>query len=317
MPDTLPDLFGTLPSPARITRLSRVKERLVQSALEIEAQDPESILYQHTALCSTALPYKDPGPNVREWAREQGRASLLIEAGRAKDPATGEWLQLGLPFGPKPRLIWAHLNAEALRTGSAEIEVERTLTAFARRLLGYEPNGHAVRLLKEQMARLAAANVHLAVAYGENRLRQVRAPIIDGFELWFAKDERQHVLWPTTVCLSSRYCESLAGHAVPLDERAMAALAHSAMALDVYAWLAQRLHRINPSRPQLVPWAALSDQFGAQFARVRKFREKFLATLMAVQSQYPGARLETDERGLILRHSEPPVKARLTVVRKP
>ena len=42
--------------------------------------------------------------------------------------------QIGLPFGPKPRLILAYLNAEALRTGSPEIEVEASLTAFVQRL---------------------------------------------------------------------------------------------------------------------------------------------------------------------------------------
>jgi hypothetical protein len=34
-----------------------------------------------------------------------------------------------------------------------------------------------------------------------------------------------------------QYFESLTKHAVPLDERAIAALANSPMALDVYAWL--------------------------------------------------------------------------------
>jgi len=36
-------------------------------------------------------------------------------------------------------------------------------------------------------------------------------------------------------------------HAVPLDERALAGLAHSSLALDIYAWLAQRLHRVPPA----------------------------------------------------------------------
>jgi len=45
---------------------------------------------------------------------------------------------------------------------------------------------------------------------------------------------------------------SLQKHAVPLDERALAALSHSAMALDIYAWLAQRLHRVPRGRPQFI-----------------------------------------------------------------
>src|SRR5215212_5023384 len=89
--------------------LSRIQQRLIQSAGEIAQEDPASVLYQHTVFCQTSMPYRDPGPTVREWEREQGRASLLIEAGRVKDPQGEGWLKLGLPFGPKPRLILAHL----------------------------------------------------------------------------------------------------------------------------------------------------------------------------------------------------------------
>ena len=59
------------------------------------------------------------------------------------------------------------------------------------------------------------------------------------------KDADQRVLWPSTVTLSADYFASLQQHAVPLDPRAIAALAGSALALDVYVWLAQRLHRIS------------------------------------------------------------------------
>ena len=74
--------------------------------------------------------------------------------------------------------------------------------------------------------------------------------------LWFEKDESQRVLWPSTLRLSLDYYESLTRFAVPLDERAIAALAHSAMALDIYCWLAQRLHRIPEGKSQLVPWTS-------------------------------------------------------------
>ena len=43
-------------------------------------------------------------------------------------------------------------------------------------------------------------------------------------------------------------------HAVPLNEAAVARLSHSAMGLDIYVWLAQRLHRIAPGSPAFVPW---------------------------------------------------------------
>jgi hypothetical protein len=303
------------PDPA-VRPLSRVRRRLIESAVGIEADDPDSILFQHSVFCQTGLPYRDPGPGVREWEREQGRASLLIEAGRARDPRTGEWIKLGLPFGPKPRLILAHLNAEALRTGCAEIEVGDTLTTFVKRV-GLASKGRNVRLIKDQLARLSASQFRMAISYAEDHARQVNAQIVAGFDLWFPKDERQRVLWPSIVRLSFEYFASLQRHAVPLDERAIVALSHSALALDLYAWMAQRLHRVDPGKPAFVPWAALRAQFGWRYSAMFKFRQVFRQTLGTVCTQYRGARVELDDRGMTLWHSAPPVKGRIALAFKP
>ncbi|MBA4067625.1 MAG: plasmid encoded RepA protein, partial [Isosphaera sp.] len=129
-------------------------------------------------------------------------------------------------------------------------------------------------------------------------------------DLWYPAEPGQRVLWPSTVRLSTEYFESLARHAVPLDRRAVGALAASSLALDVYVWLAQRLHRVQPGKPQFVPWAGLYDQFGQGYARVRDFRAKFLETLRQVIAVYLDARLATDEKGVTLEHSPPPVTGR-------
>jgi hypothetical protein len=122
------------------------------------------------------------------------------------------------------------------------------------------------------------------------------------------------VLWPSYIRLSLDYFDSLMRHAVPLDERALAALAHSAMCLDVYVWLAQRLRRVPPGAPQFIPWTALHQQFGFGFRRIRAFREHFRTVLAEVHTQYRGARVSLDDRGMELRHSLPPVKGRVLSV---
>ena len=72
------------------------------------------LLFQHTVLCQTCLPYRDPGDDVRTWERRNGRVHLKVLAGEALHPVLREFVQVGLPFGPKPRLLLAHLNAEAM-----------------------------------------------------------------------------------------------------------------------------------------------------------------------------------------------------------
>lgn len=310
--DNQDDLFpAALPA---IKPLSRIQQRLIRSAVEIEADDPDSILFMHTVFCQTGLPYRDPGADTRVWERLNGHAHLEVLAGKAMHPEQGRLVELGLPFGPKPRLILAHLNAEALRTGSPEIEIEASLTAFVKRLK-LDPKGRNMRLIKDQLARLSASSLRLGLLR-DGRALTVNSQIVTAFDLWFPKDDRQRVLWPSTVRLSLDYFDSLTRHAVPLDERALVNLSHSAMALDVYCWLSQRLHRVDPGRPAFIPWTALHNQFGWHYERIRDFRRVFCQTLDSVCSQYRAARIETDSGGLTLRNSPPPVKGRISIVSK-
>ena len=272
----------------------------------------EAILYQHSILCQTGLPYRNPGDDVRSWEQRNGTARLEISAGKAMHPELGELVPLGLPYGPKPRLILAHLNSEALRQCSPEIEVEASLTAFVKRLQ-LDTGGRTISTIKDQFARLAASSITLGLIH-DGRAITVNSRIVAAFDLWFPKDEDGRVLWPHLLRLSPEYFDSLARHAVPLHERALMALSGSAMGLDVYAWLAQRLHRIEWGQPVLVPWTALQAQFGWHYDRTRKFREVFRQTLRLVHSQYRAADVELDERGMTLRHSPPPVKGRTGIV---
>ncbi len=263
-------------------------------------------------MCQAGLPYRSQ-KELRRWKRQNGRASLEIEAGRAFHPGKKRYLDLPLPFGPKARLVVIHLNSESIKTGSPVIEVEDSMTAFVKRLLKRNPNGREVKDFKNQLSALSAATIRLAIL-AEDRVVQINTNIVTAFDLWFPKNPNQRVLWPSTVRLSQEYFDTLVKHAVPLDERAISALSHSAMALDVYVWLAQRLHRINPINPQFVPWTALHEQFGQGFSRIRKFREKFLLVLRKVQTQYPASRLEAGKGGLTLRQSSPPIPKRFIAI---
>ena len=140
--------------------------------------------------------------------------------------------------------------------------------------------------------------------------------IVSGFDLWFPKDERQRVLWPSTVRLSLDYFESLQRHAVPLDERAIAALSHSAMALDIYAgWRSACTASTRASPPSSRGRRSRTSSAGIT-AESGKFTRVFRQTLDIVLSQYRGARLELDDRGMTLRNSPPPVKGRMALISK-
>jgi hypothetical protein len=290
-------------SPQQLT-LTRHQKKLVEASAEIQAVRPEHIDFLHTVQCQCGIPYNNPGDAVRVWDRSQGGAALRIEAGSVFDPAA--FIELGLPYGEKPRLVLIHLASEAVRTGSPVVDVEDSMTAFARSL-SIETNGRHLRTLKDQLARLAASTVRMGMKVEEGRAFQFNTHFVEALDPWYPTQPNQRMLWPSTVRLSDQYFQSLGRHAVPLDHRAVGALAGSSMALDVYVWLAQRLHRIPPRKEQFITWAALHDQFGQGFARVRDFRRHFLHTLHQVQAAYPDARLDADDKGVTLHHSRPPV----------
>jgi hypothetical protein len=289
-------------------RLTPQQRRLTESSAAISSTPPERIDFLHSVQCQIGIPYRNPGDHVREWDRKQGNASLRIEAGSAIDPATRQFVHVGLPYGEKPRLVLIHLATEAVRTGSPVVDVEDSMTAFARSL-GLETNGRQLRSLKDQLARLAASTVRMGVVE-EGRAVQVHTQFVSALELWFPKQSDQRVLWPSTVRLSEEYFQSLGQHAVPLDHRAVAALASSSLALDIYSWLAPRLYRVPAGKPQFIAWEKLYEQFGQGFARIRDFRRQFLQTLRQVTVVYPTAKLSADDHGLTLSHSPPPVPQR-------
>ena len=104
-------------------------------------------------------------------------------------------------------------------------------------------------------------------------------------------------------------------HAVPLNEAAVSRLSHSAMGLDLYTWLAQRLHRVDPKKTAFIPWVSLKDQFGHGYSRMNNFKRDFRTTLKQVHIVYGEARFDVDDKGMRLMNSRPPVLRRLVQIR--
>ena len=287
--------------------LTRPQTRLLGAAAE---ESVEGVLYQHSVLCQMSMPYRNPGNENRRWRCKNGYLTLELDAGRAFDERLNDFIDVGLPYGPKPRLVLYHLNAEAVRTRSPVIELDASLSAFVKRTLGLDPHGRNLSVIRDQLTRLAAADFRIGKSEAGHSVT-VHGRILSGMRLWTPAATARRVLWPTQVQFSPEYFESLLAHAVPLNETAVAHLSHNAMALDIYTWLAQRLHRIDKGKPAHVSWASLKEQFGAGYAQVREFRRVFKHTLAQVRVVYPDAQVEVAPLGLNLKHSRPPVARRL------
>jgi hypothetical protein len=293
-----------------VPKVSPVKKRLIDARVAIQTEEQDEFFCHHSVFCQTSLPFSKTDKRV--WERKNGTTHLKITAGDAMDPVRRELVELPLPYGEKPRLILLYLSSEARRTGSRIIDVGESLTGFVR-MLGIPTKGREIKAVRQQLARLAACRMVIGMVRN-GQVLTVKTDIIDSFSVWEGMEFGQPSLWPSRVELSEKYAASLEDHAVPLDMRAIASLRHSAMALDIYAWLAQRLHHVPVNRPQFIPWAALHVQFGHGYREIRKFRAFFLHQLKQVKGVYPDARFDTDGRGMTLWNSRPPISKRLRQV---
>ena len=295
--------------------LSPIKQRLLKSAVHIGQHEPEKyeVTYQHKVLAQTCLPYRNPGDEVAEWIRQGNNTALMIQAMKVLNPKTGKTITPGLPYGPKARLLMIYINEQAVLQNSPLIDVEEHMTGFLREVHGRPLDGRQIRQYKNQMARIAACDFSITVALSKERTVTEGGRIVRRFDLWFPKDGNQKVLWSSQIQLSEEYFQSLKKYLVPLNRHAIGALSNNAMGLDIYAWLAQRLHHISNQRQQFVSWKNLKDQFGQGYDKMKNFKRVFRETLAMVLTQYPQARrhiTEDTNKGYYLEKSEPPVPYR-------
>lgn len=306
--DSPTTLFDALPR--NVLALSKEADRAVK------AGKPD---YLPAVLCQVGLPRR-PTPG-RTFERTSGNVSLQVEAGRAWDGQA--WQELPLPYGVRPRLALVHISTQAIRTRSRTVDVGVSVNAFLTEL-GLDNGGKAYRQMRQQMTALAVCTLRL----GRVETRNVGGDEMDfavtldakpfrQFEAWLDSRGDQPTLWPTEIELTQEFYDGLVANAVPLEHGAIAKLTHSALALDLYTWLAHRLYRVRRGGSR-ISWAALQEQFGGEYADRKQFKREIRRRLQDVLTVYPDAKVEIVDGGLMLHASPPPIpRSRVVVGRLP
>ena len=306
MTDRPTTLFDALPR--NVIELAKEADRAVK------AGPPD---YLPAVLCQVGLP-RSPTPG-QTFERTSGNVSLQVEAGKAWDGAS--WRQMPLPYGVRPRLALVHIATQAVRTRNRTVDVGGSVNAFLTEL-GLDNGGKAYQQMRQQMTALAVCTMRL----GRTETRIVGgaekdfAITLDAkpfrqFEAWIDSRGDQPTLWPTEVELTQEFYDSLVETAVPLEHSAIAKLTHSALALDLYTWLAHRLYRVRRGGSR-ISWAALQEQFGGEYANRKQFKRQFRIRLREALAAYPTARVEEIEGGLMLQASPPPIPRTRAVIRR-
>lgn len=272
---------------------------LIERSAEILQYPPagKDIVFLPSVMTQVSMPRSQY--NGREFTRKNGDAWITIQAGRI-DEGCGPIVQ-PVPYGPMPRLAMSWITSYAKRNKTREIFIGNSAAEFLS-FMGMSSDGHRYKTLRKQMHALAACRMQMGY-----RGRTFNGTPINQFDAWSrVGNGSQGSLWPGTLGLSEDYYKVIDETAVPLDLRAMMALKSSALALDIYFWLAHRLHRLQ-GRPVLLHWKKIREQFAVEYT-TRDFKKKFLPALHKVKQAYPQALVEPVKTGLLLRASPPPIK---------
>jgi hypothetical protein len=289
--------------------LGSLERQEVEAAATYMADEDAGVGFLYSGWCQAALPHRRL-PDAEGWQIQSERITLVVEPGM-RPGAAGRPEPVGVPYGSRARLILIYLQSEAIRTKSREVELGGSLRAWLQRL-NIPQGGKSISAVREQAERLSLCRLTFRVQSGGS-VGLLNQSIVDSALFLDGHDKGQPSLFLEKAKLSEGFYAQLQKHPVPLEEAAIRAVSNNSQALDIYAWLAYRLHSLNGPRP--VTWRALRPQFGAGFGRLDNFRARFLDNLKLALAVYPAARVGVDEKGLVLHPSRPPVASKEKAVR--
>lgn len=278
----------------------RNSKLIVQSQLSnAEEAYNRSILYNHSLFCQIFFPSRQIPENELEI--KAGPITTILHSHKLPTPE-GQSISPGLPFGPAARLLIYFFHTQAVKSKSRYIDLGKGISDLCQKLNGHRTS-YYINSFKQQLLRIRATSV--SAHYVDNDSIAMHQVFIIN-ELFIPRLRRGDVLSSAILKksgteayarLSQDYYDSFVSTAVPLDEEAINALKHSAMQLDVYAWLTYKMATFAPGGPNdkkdelFIGWASLKNQFGPNYTKIADFKRDFRKALYHITSVYSTAKI--------------------------
>lgn len=281
------------------------RRSLVDVAAAVLEEERQDLGITYSGFALTALPHRRL-PDSQPWERSGYKIRLLIEPGRLP-VKNGGFKLYGVPYGSRARMILLYLQTRAVQTDSREVELGRSMHEWLDRM-GLSVGGQTYRDIREQAARIAACTLTFAWEDAHSVGFSKDSIVKGGIHFSNSANTDQGTLWEDRVLLSEAFFHELKAHPVPVWEPALRHIQNNSASIDIYIWLAYRLHSL--SRPTTITWPAVFEQFGAGYSRLRDFRKRFIEALQLALAVYPDAQVDVNEQGLMLYPSPPPIPER-------
>lgn len=289
----------------RPSRYVESRIRLMMDSIETPREDREH-LYMPVALAHVYFPRRDVKLDPTEsYIHKSGDFQLNISQLPVPNHNTGKNQFLGLPFGPKSRLLLGVINALALKQGSNKIDIEAdTLPQFLQKI-GLTDGGNQINQARNQIARLSSSLISVSYKEADGSMTHGQMPIVKGFDLFPQSQPNQLLLWKRHIVLSLDYWEELQKHPLPLSLEHLRILSGNARAIDFYTFLAYRLHSLK--KPLFLTWVTMKEIFGGDIGRMDHFKEKMRDTVKLVKLAYRDAKFSYDGQGWTFENSPAPI----------
>ena len=165
---------------ARRQVVTKHERMVIEAAYQVLSDDAEKMGFTYSGFALTSLPHKPQSELV--WKREGHNLTMLLQSGVDR---TGK--PLGLPYGSYARFILLFLQSEAIRTGSREIELGRSMRVWLG-CMGLSIGGTTYRLVNEQARRISGCSLTFYAdrsgAQIESRGGFVKCPSEDILNRW-------------------------------------------------------------------------------------------------------------------------------------
>ena len=282
---------------ARSMTATKAERNAVDAAAEIMSEEVARLGITHAGFAMIGLPHRKIADTV--WRKSGPQITLLVASGHNEKGTA-----IGVPYGSIARLILLYLQTEAIRTSSAEVELGRSMNAWLSKM-EIAIGGRTYQLVAEQARRISACRLTFFLDKPGAKVFENGAFVAGGISMAGVYDPYQPMLWQEKVRLDEGFLRSLREHPVPVREEAIKVIGTRSMAIDIYIWLAYRLHVLQ--KPTPISWLSTHAQFGGGFKHVRQFKPTFMDSLGMALAVYPEAHVEADADGMTLYPSPPAI----------
>ena len=300
-------------------QLSLWARELVVASRDYRPQEGRQldVSFLHRGFCIMGMPLRQPKDSLRPFSRHDGRFALTIEPASVTHP-DGGLINIGVPFGPKARLIamWMATEVQNPRRSTTDRILELNGITDWLEALGIPARGGAtgsIAATKDQFMRLAFSTFTM-VLRGPNseelfkRELLIDSGIFSGDDLaLYRAGQVSQMAWPRVIVLTHNTYDRFLNDAIPIPTVRLREVANNAMAIDILVYLSYRLPTLSRDDTAILTWRDLMAQFGTGSAGefASKFKDTFHQSIRRAIEAYPEARIEITSEGLVMRYSDP------------